>query len=95
MKDVLDKWEAPRPDAALDRRVWASYRRMKFRRWIWAPVGIAAVLTFLFATARSSPNEIEIDSAIISTESAITVETRLDVRGFQPVRDAKLVREVK
>jgi hypothetical protein len=86
----LKKWESPETPAALDRRVWASYRRIRRGRWIWVPVGIVAALILAMASWHPT-GELDMDSEIISTSSAVTVETNLNVGGFLPLRDGKLV----
>ena len=93
LRDLLLKWETPPPSASLDERVRAAFRKSaRPRSNFWIPIAAAAAGVLVVGglwTRR--PIEIEMDSAVFSSSSGVTAETQLNLTGFQPIPNGKII----
>jgi hypothetical protein len=93
LKELLLKWEAPPPSASLDQRVHAAFRRSARPRssW-WIPLAVvAAGVLVVGGLWLRRPVEIEMDSIMFSSSAGVTAETELNVTGFRPIPNGKIV----
>ncbi len=93
LKNILEQWEPPQPSSALDRRVYAAFRTpAKARSNFWIPIAAAAAGVLVVGGFwMQRPIEIEMESGVVASSSGVTAETSLDIKGFQPIPNAKLI----
>jgi hypothetical protein len=93
LKELLLKWEAPPLSASLDERVRLAFRRSAHpRSSFWIPFAAAAAGVVVVAGLWiRRPIEIEMDSAVVSSPSGVTAQTDLNVTGFQPIPNGKII----
>jgi hypothetical protein len=93
LRDLLVKWEAPEASSALDERVYAAFKRSaRSRSNFWIPFAAAAAGGVVVAGLwMRRPVEIEMDSAVVSSPAGVTAETELNVTGFVPITNGKIV----
>jgi hypothetical protein len=78
LREVLKKWEAPQPSAALDRRVFGACKPVKAISWkLWGAV--AAGVALMVAANFLSPSR-----PVVRGEPR-QLETRLTATGFRPM----------
>lgn len=80
LKRTLEKWEAPKPSARLDKRVWDSVAQSRHPSISWKIWGaLAAGVLLVLATNLFSPAKPK------ATSDRTHVETRLLATGFRPI----------
>jgi len=83
LRKVLRQWEAPRPGAGLDRRVFGSIRSPR-RWWLRVAAGILLLAGLFAHLSQRPPGVVRADTQVVSV-AVIT-----DSAGFEPMPEGKI-----
>jgi hypothetical protein len=83
LRKVLRQWEAPRPGATLDRRVFKSIHSQR-RWWLRVAAGILLLAGLFAHLSQRPPGVVKADTQVVS------VAVLADATGFEPLPEGRI-----